>query len=394
MPFRILSLDGGGVRGIVAARMLANIEKRIDRPLNEYFDLIVGTSTGSIVAAAIATGRNSEDIVEFFQNKSSSIFPYQSIFSLQRIPLLLKYGISAPKYSNNNLIQVLQGVFGETRLFDVATSPRLLVVSYDTIERNPIIFKSWRPDKPYGNVPLWEVCVSSASAPTYFPAHNLDKRVIGNVKDASINTIIFNENESTVDGVYENSQIRITDGKGSGQVRVIKNYIGSIRKATVKPAWDRIPDRTSTYSIKTIYSAIDGGVAANNPSSCGIAEALRVGYSPKDISVLSIGTGDRTRIIPYEKARTWGLFEWASPIVGVLFDGSSDIYEYISKQIVNEQLVRLQFKLDKHLTGKPLSDDLDDASEENISNLIEAADAYMNLPEVKAKVEMFSKVRS
>ena len=346
-------------------------------------------STGSIVAAGIATGRNIEEIVDFFQNKSSSIFPYQSIFSLQRFPLLLKYGISAPKYSDNYLIQVLQVVFGETRLFDIVTSPRLLIVSYDTIERNPIIFKSWRPDKPYGNVPLWEACVSSASAPTYFPAHKLDKRVIGNVKDASINTIIFSENESTVDDVYENAEIRITDGRGSGQTRIIKNYIGSIRKATVNPAWDRIPDKTSTYSIKTIYSAIDGGVAANNPSSCGIAEALRFGYSPKDISVLSIGTGDRTRIIPYEKARTWGLFEWARPIVGVLFDASSDIYEYISKQIAHEQLVRLQFKLDKHLTGKPLSDDLDDATEENISNLLEAADAYMNLPEVKTKVERF-----
>jgi patatin-like phospholipase/acyl hydrolase len=394
MSFRILSLDGGGVRGIVAAKMLANIEKQINRPLNEYFDLIVGTSTGSIVAAAIASGRNSEDIVDFFQNKSSSIFPYQSLFSLQRIPLILKYGISAPKYSDNNLIQVLQGVFGETRLFDIGTSPRLLIVSYDTIERNPIIFKSWRPDKPYGNVPLWEVCVSSASAPTYFPAHKLEKRVIGNVKDASINTIIFSENESTVDAVYENAEIRITDGKGSGQTRVIKNYIGSIRKATVSPAWDRIPHKTSTYSIKTIYSAIDGGVAANNPSSCGIAEALRCGYSPKDISVLSIGTGDRTRIIPYEKARNWGLLEWAQPIVGVLFDASSDIYEYISKHIVNEQLVRLQFKLDKYLTGKTLSDDLDDASEENITNLLEAADVYMNLPEVKAKVERFLQVSS
>ncbi|MEM6755235.1 MAG: patatin, partial [Cyanobacteria bacterium P01_C01_bin.38] len=95
-----------------------------------------------------------------------------------------------------------------------------------------------------------------------------------------------------------------------------------------------------------------------------------------------------------EKARTWGLFEWAQPIISVLFDGSSDIYEYISKQILHEQLVRLQFNLDKHLTGKLLSDDLGDATEENISNLLEAADVYMNLPEVKTKVEKFLKVRS
>ena len=116
---------------------------------------------------------------------------------------------------------------------------------------------------------------------------------------------------------------------------------------------------------------------------------MRFGYSPEEIKVLSIGTGDRTRIIPYEKARAWGLFEWAKPIVGVLFDGSSDVYEYISRQIVNDQIVRLQFKLDKHLTGKPLSDNLDDASEENMMNLLEAADAYINLPEIKAKVETF-----
>lgn len=389
MPFRILSLDGGGIRGIVAAKMLASIEKQINQPLSEYFDLIAGTSTGSILAAAIATGRSSEEIVDFFKNKGSIIFPYQSIFSLKRIPLLLKYGISACKFSDKSLIQVLQGVFGETRLFDIGTSPGLLVLSYDTIERHPIIFKSWRTDKPYGNVPLWEVCVSSASAPTYFPAHKLDKIVNGNVEDASINTIILNDNESTVDAVYKNAEIRIIDGKGSGQNRIIKNYIGSQRRATVKPPWDRIPDKTSTYSIKTIYSAIDGGVAANNPSGCAIAEALRFGYSPQDISVLSIGTGDRTRIIPFEKARNWGLIEWARPIVGVLFDGSSDIYEYISRQIVHTSIVRLQFKLDKHLTGKPLSDDMDDASEKNIINLLEAADVYMNLPEVKARVEKF-----
>jgi len=389
MPFRILSLDGGGVRGIVAAKILVYIENLINQPLNEYFDLIVGTSTGSILAAAIATGRSSQEIVDFFQNKSSIIFPYQSLFSLKRIPLLLRYGIPAPKYSDQGLIQVLQGVFGETRLFDLGSSPRLLVVSYDTIEREPIIFKSWRPDKAYGNVPLWEVCVSSASAPTYFPAHKLEKRVNGNVKDASINSIILSDNESTVDDVYQNAEIRITDGNGSGQTRTIKNYIGATRQAIVNPAWDRIPDKTSAYSIKTIYSAIDGGVAANNPSSCGIAEALRFGFSNEEISVLSIGTGNRTRIIPFEQAQSWGLIQWAQPIVGVLFDASSGIYEYISKQIVHEQLLRLQFNLDKSLTGKRLSDDLDDASEENINNLLEAADAYMNLPEVKAGIQKF-----
>ncbi len=388
MPFRILSLDGGGIRGIVAAKMLAAIEKEIQQPLNEYFQLIAGTSTGSILAAAIASGRSSQDIVDLYQQKSSIIFPYKKRFSLLRIPLLLKHGISAPKYSDRGLIQVLQAVFGSTTLFDI-TSTQLLIVSFDTIERQPIFFKNWRRDKQYGNVPLWEVCVCSASAPTYFPAHKLDRRINGIVQDAYSEVIILDDDAASIDNVYNRLQISIIDGTGSGQRRIIREYIGVTRQATVYPAWETIPDKTSIYSIKSLYSAIDGGVGANNPSSCAIAEALRLGHAIKDIHVLSIGTGERTRVIPFEKAQHWGLIQWAQPLIGILFDGSSEVYEYITKQIVHQRLLRLQFKLDRELTGKKLSDDIDDVSAENINNLLEAAQVYMKQPKIKAALQEF-----
>jgi len=388
MPFRILSLDGGGIRGLVAARMLAAIEKQINQPLNEYFDLIAGTSTGSILASAIATGRTSAESVEIYKRTSSIIFPYKSRFSLKRIPLLLKYGLSAPKYSDSGLVQSLQETFSNTTLFDV-TSPLLLIISYDTISREPIIFKSWRKDKDYGNIPLWEACLCSSSAPTYFPAHKLDKRVNGKAQNGSIDSITLDENESGSNDIYNNTQIRITSGTGSGQTRTIKKYAGFTQQAIVDFPWEIIPDNTSTYSIKCIYSAIDGGVAVNNPSSCAIAEALRLGYAIEDITVLSIGTGDSTRIIPLEKAQSWGTIQWAQPIVDILLDASSDIYEYISKQIMNNRLLRLQFKLDRELTGKRLSDDIDDVSQENISNIIEAADAYIQQPRIQAALQNF-----
>lgn len=391
MPFRILSLDGGGIRGIVAAKMLAAIEKEIQQPLNEYFHLIAGTSTGSILAAAIASGRSSQDIVDLYQQKSSIIFPYKKRFSLLRIPLLLKHGISAPKYSDKGLIQALQAVFGSTTLFDI-TSTQLLIVSFDTIERQPIFFKNWRRDKEYGNVPLWEVCVCSASAPTYFPAHKLDRRINGTVQDAYSEVIVLDDDAASIDNVYNRLQISIIDGTGSGQTRTINEYVGLTRQATVYPAWKTIPDKTSIYSLKSLYSAIDGGVAANNPSSCAIAEALRLGYAIKDIRVLSIGTGERTRVIPFEKAQHWGLIQWAQPLIGILFDGSSEVYEYITKQIVHQRLLRLQFKLDRELTGKKLSDDIDDVSAENINNLLEAAQAYMKQPKIKAALQEFLRV--
>jgi uncharacterized protein len=388
MPFRILSLDGGGIRGIVAAKMLAAIEKEIKQPLNKYFDLIAGTSTGSILAAAIARGCSSEEIVELYRQKSSIIFPYRKRLTLKRLPLIFKHGISAPKFSDKGLIEVMQSAFGNTTLFDI-TSPMLLVISFDTIEREPIFFKSWRQDKGYGNIPLWEICVCSASAPTYFPAHRLDKRVSGNAEDGLVNAIILDDDAASADHVYNNSQIRIIDGTGSGQTRKISKYIGSFRHATVSQNWDKIPDKTSIYSIKSAYSAIDGGVAANNPSSCAIAEALKLGHRVEDIRILSIGTGERTRVIPYEYAQHWGLIQWAQPLIGVLFDASSEVYEYITKQIAHEGILRLQFKLDRDLTGKRLSDDIDDVSPENIENLLEAAQVYMKQPKIQTSLQKF-----
>lgn len=391
MPFRILSLDGGGVRGVIGAKILAEIEQQVNQPLNEYFNLIAGTSTGAILGATIAKGCRSEEIVQFYKQNGRRLFPYQKRFSLQRIPLLLKYGFSAPKYSDKGLIQVLQEICGETKLRDVA-SPLLLIVSYDTIEREPIIFKSWRQDKGYGNVPLWEACVCSASAPTYFPAHQLDKRIDGKVQKATGNSITLDEEASSTIDIYKDTLLSITSGTGTGQSRTIARYGGANRQALVDASWTEIPDETSTYSIQTMYSAIDGAVAANNPSSCAVAEALRLGHSLEEITVLSIGTGDATRVIPFEKVQQWGLLQWAQPIVDILFDASADVYEYITSQILDQRHLRLQFKLDRELTGKRLSDDIDDVSEENINNLIEAADVYIKQPEIQALLQKFLQI--
>ncbi|MBD2441459.1 patatin-like phospholipase family protein [Nostoc sp. FACHB-110] len=387
MPFRILSLDGGGIRGLIAAKILSVVEQQINQPLHEYFNLIAGTSTGSILAAAIATGRNSQDIIDLYTNKGAIIFPYRSRFSLQRIPLLLKYGLSAPKFSDDGLIKVLRESLGETKFLDVPT--QLLITAYDTIEREPIIFKSWREDKGYGNIPLWEVCVCSASAPTYFPAHKLDKTISGTVETATENTVTLAGDASHTENIYNNTQIRIIDGKGKGQIRHIKQYQGFTQLAALDSPWETIPDNTSIYSIKSIYSAIDGGVVANNPSACVVAEALRLGQTVPDITVLSIGTGDRTRIIPFPQAQSWGLIQWAQPLIDVLFDASSDVHEYITKQIVDSQVLRLQFKLDRELTGKRLSDDIDDVSSENLQNLLEAAEIYVQQPSVQAALQEF-----
>ena len=385
MTFRILSLDGGGIRGVVAATMLARIEQQISVPLNQYFQLVAGTSTGSILATAIANGRSAKELIGVYQQKGSRIFPYQNLWSPERLGLVFQYGLSAPKYSDKGLVEVLKEEFKYKKLSEVKAT-NLLIPSYDTINREPIIFKSWR--KKFMNVPLWEACVCSASAPAYFPAHQLIRREEGKVIGGEAKTIVFSQQASEDDDDYNRMRIDITGGTGRGQVRTIIDYVGKTRTALVDGEWDVIPDATSTFSVVIEYSAIDGGVAANNPTACAIAEALRLGHKVEDISVLSIGTGSFSREIPLKSAQEWGAAQWALPVIDVIFDASSDINDYIARQIIQRYL-RLQFKLDRSWTGKRLSDDMDDASQENIRNLIEAADAYIKHSQVQKAIATF-----
>ncbi len=307
MAFRILSLDGGGIRGVIEAVILTEVEELIDRPLNQYFHLIAGTSTGSILAAAIATGRKSKEILELYRRKGKSIFPYTSRWSPQRLPLILQYGLSAPKFSDQGLINALKEQFGSTRLSDLDTSPRLLITAYDTIDRQTIVFKSWQKYKPWADSPLWEVCVSSSSAPTYFPAHLM-----------------------------------------------------------------KTPDKN--------YSLIDGGVGANNPSACALAEALRLDNAIQEISLLSIGTGNSNNPITFEKVRGWGMGQWIweGRLIQVLFDASADVNDYITRQVMSSPELQ-DGASPRYLRLQPIinKDMMDDATDDNINRLIDLAHNYI-----------------
>src|SRR5215208_6867716 len=108
---------------------------------------------------------------------------------------------------------------------------------------------------------------------------------------------------------------------------------------------------------------IDGGVFATNPSLVAYAE-LR---GKLDL-LLSLGTGEHTRPLPYEKIKDWGQLEWARPVLDVVFDGGQDAVDLQLRALLPEGYVRLQTELEK------ASDDLDDASEDNLVRLREEAE--------------------
>jgi patatin-like phospholipase/acyl hydrolase len=103
---------------------------------------------------------------------------------------------------------------------------------------------------------------------------------------------------------------------------------------------------------------IDGGVFAINPAVLAFAE------TSERIDVLaSLGTGEHTRRLPYDQVKDWGQLEWARPIIDVVFDGSADVVDGVLRRLLDDTYIRFQTRLDE------ASDDLDDASPENLAAL-------------------------
>jgi patatin-like phospholipase/acyl hydrolase len=110
--FKILALDGGGFRGAYTAHILKRMEEEYSIQWPQTFDLIAGTSTGSIIAAGLASGLSAEDIFSFYKEHGTAIFKKQ--------PLRL-IGFLASKYSNDRIRKALFHVFGTKRLGDIKT---------------------------------------------------------------------------------------------------------------------------------------------------------------------------------------------------------------------------------------------------------------------------------
>lgn len=165
-PFQVLALDGGGFRGMFSAAALAYLEHDLGVRLADYFDLIVGTSTGGIIALGLGAGRSPRELVEFYVKWGAHILDHPRRRALLRV--------ARPKFSADHLREALEDVFG-TQLLG-ACEKRLCVPSYDLVSDDVYLFRTphheelrrdWR-------TPMVDVAMATTAAPTYFPAHRLD----------------------------------------------------------------------------------------------------------------------------------------------------------------------------------------------------------------------------
>ena len=235
--FTILSIDGGGIRGLIPAKVLAEIERELklknpDKPLYEYLDLICGTSTGAILAIALALGIPAKELVQFYKEHAQVIFPK---WYLKVLPSRSR-AILTSIYSNKNLRKKLKEIYtaangGQIPLInDLKTKVCIPVFNGNDGQINVIKTKHCEDYVRDYKLPAHEVALSSASAPVYFPPHT------------------FSFSNEFGEGVNVNM--------------------------------------------------IDGGIFANNPSLIGILEATeKLNYDFSNVRLLSLGTGKGKHII-------------------------------------------------------------------------------------------------
>ena len=175
---RILSLDGGGLRGIIPLLILKEIERNEGRKIHELFDLITGTSTGGIIACGLTYTKDGktpsltlDQLIELYTTRGHEIFPYKTNIFSKAISGI--NSIFNPKFSPTGLDRLLGQYFGESTLRDMLKPT--IVTSYDIKNNEVVMFKSRLSNvsNEY-NARLKDVCRATSAAPTYLPSYEMN----------------------------------------------------------------------------------------------------------------------------------------------------------------------------------------------------------------------------
>ena len=169
--FRILSFDGGGIRGLLSAIVLEQLDERVSR-WRARTNLLAGTSTGGIIALGLAKGLSPTDIRRLYYDQGETIFSDSFGDDVRDL-----FGLTGAEYGNRKLRRVLQRVFGETTLGELRS--RVLIPSFDLDNQHADPSKrQWKP-KFFHNIPgrdsdrdehAYKVALYTSAAPTYFPS--------------------------------------------------------------------------------------------------------------------------------------------------------------------------------------------------------------------------------
>ncbi|KAI3898006.1 hypothetical protein MKX03_027541 [Papaver bracteatum] len=179
----VLSIDGGGVKGIIPGVILAFIEAELqkldgeDVRLADYFDVIAGTSTGGLITAMITAPNSNnrplyaaKDIVPFYLQHSPNVFPNKNSGRMLGSAVNLFSTVTGPKYNGHYFRSLVKKILGDTKISQTLSS--IVIPTFDMRLLQPIIFTTSEAKRDVSkDALLSDVCISTCAAPTYFPSH-------------------------------------------------------------------------------------------------------------------------------------------------------------------------------------------------------------------------------
>ncbi len=262
--YHILSLDGGGIRGVITATLLSRLEKACPGFLSKI-DLVAGTSTGGILALALASGLQPERIIDLYIQTGPKIFKKDFWDDVRDLGQLI-----ASDYENGELYQAVCDILGDQTLGQLPK--KVLISSFELYAHHP---------KP-GEKPCWKA------------------------------------------KFFENF-----DHPGSDASEMVADV--ALRTSAAP-----------TYF--PIYQGFaDGGVVANNPSMCALAQAMDKNTGKQrlgKIALLSVGTGSFPQTLDVQNS-PWGLVQWAPHLVSLMLEGGSGLADYQCRQMLGSRYLRL-----------------------------------------------------
>ncbi len=273
--FVILSVDGGGVRGIVPIRILQYIEKRTNKKIFQSFDLIAGTSTGAFIACGITLSQDGvspkytlEDIANLYLKRSKEIFPPQQ--GVKKISNSIS-SLWLPQYPVKGLDKVLRDFLGTARMTDCLRP--LIISSYDILNNQCLFFKTRHAlESPMANAHLYDICRATSAAPTYLPAYSFR---------------------------FDNQDVTCIDGG---------TFINN--------------------------PALGAAVEVNKYKHCKPYNLNELQWD--EIYVLSLGTGRYKGRITEKPNVSWGKLRWIRRIINIMMYGVNETTDYEMQELIED----------------------------------------------------------
>ncbi|EEF52447.1 patatin-like protein 2 [Ricinus communis] len=346
----ILSIDGGGIRGIIPGIILSFLESELqkldgeDARIADYFDVIAGTSTGGLVTAMLACPNEknrpvfaAKDIKDFYLNECPKIFPQHSWKLFPHVSRVIR-ALSGPKYNGKYLHNLVKEKLGNTKLNQTLTN--VVIPTFDIKRLQPTVFSSFQVKKDSSlNALLSDVCISTSAAPTYLPAHYFET----------------NEDET-----------------------------GKVRE----------------------FNLIDGGVAANNPTLVAIGEVTKeiikgsrdfFPIKPMDYGrflVISLGTGasKAEKKCRADEAAKWGVLGWltangATPLVDVFTHASADMVDLHISEVFQALRSESNYLRIQDETLSKIVSSVDVATKKNLNDLVKVGEGLLKKPVSRVNLE-------